>query len=80
MTSKTDKETNTGAEKTGAVRGTESYSSKARWEGEHLGCSPCGKLAGREPWFSGWPGPEVLLSLLPKIKEGLYPASAEFQG
>jgi hypothetical protein len=33
--------------------------------GEHLGCSPCGRMA----WVIGvtaWPVPEVLLSLLPK--------------
>jgi hypothetical protein len=37
----------------------------ARREGEHLGCSPCGKVAY---WGlpNGWPGPEVLLSRLPK--------------
>ena len=38
--------------------------------GEHLGCSPCGRMA----WVIGvtaWPVPEVLLSLLPG-KRGLY--------
>ena len=38
--------------------------------GEHLGCSPCGRLA----WVIGvtaWPVPEVLLSLLPE-RRGLY--------
>ena len=39
--------------------------SGARWVGEHLGCSPCGELACRARVAHGWPGPEVLLSLLP---------------
>ena len=33
--------------------------------GEHLDCSPCGRMA----WVNGvtaWPVPEVLLSLLPE--------------
>jgi hypothetical protein len=33
--------------------------------GEHLGCSPCGKVAGVN-CVNDWPGPEVLLSRLPK--------------
>jgi hypothetical protein len=36
----------------------------ARWEGDHLGCNPCGKLAGRELCHRV-ACPEVLLSLLP---------------
>ena len=38
--------------------------------GEHLDCSPCGRMA----WVidvTAWPVPEVLLSLLPKNR-GLY--------
>ena len=37
--------------------------------GEHLGCSPCGILAVPSmgsPTLGCWPGPEVLLSLLPR--------------
>ena len=40
---------------------------KARWRGEHLECSPCGDVAGRALCGIGWPGPEVLLSLLPDV-------------
>ena len=32
--------------------------------GDHLECNPCGKVAGCELCHQ-WPGPEVLLSLLP---------------
>ena len=29
----------------------------ARWEGDHLGCSPCGKAAGRDQCHRlAWPG------------------------
>jgi hypothetical protein len=38
---------------------------KASGEGEHLVCSPCGKVAGVN-YVNDWPGPEVLLSRLPK--------------
>src|SRR4029453_6485091 len=37
----------------------------ARCVGEHLGCSPCGELAGRALVSTVGRGPEVLLSLLP---------------
>lgn len=43
---------------------------KARCLGEHLECSPCGMLGGCA-CVSRWPGPEVLLSLLP-INPKLY--------
>jgi hypothetical protein len=62
------KETNTDADGNRRSWGIEDSSSMARWEGEHLACSPCGKVAGGEAVFNGWPGPEVLLSLLPEYK------------
>ena len=63
---------------TGAVFVTEKKSSVARCEGEHLVCSPCGKVAGREQCHH-LAGPEVLLSLLPIINLGLYPGFKNFQ-
>ena len=40
--------------------------------GEHLVCSPCGEVAGRERLSAVGLGPEVLLSLLPLANLTLY--------
>ena len=51
---------------------------KGKGVGEHLGCSPCGKVAGRALRGIGGPGPEVLLSLLPELTR-YYTATRNFQ-
>jgi hypothetical protein len=45
--------------------GMEKYFPDGKMGGEHLECSPCGKVAGCA-LVNAWPSPEVLLSLLPK--------------
>jgi hypothetical protein len=49
----------------GTVRLTRARFLPARLVGEHLVCSPCGKVASRDSCHR-LAGPEVLLSLLPK--------------
>ena len=51
--------------------------SAARCLGEHLECSPCG-MKGGCACVSRWPGPEVLLSLLPTSTIN-YTGSANFK-
>ena len=45
-----------------------SETAQARWEGEHLECSPCGTVACPHGGVAlmALAGPEVLLSLLPE--------------
>ena len=57
----------------GAVdRGPDGPDLEGKGVGEHLGCSPCGRVAGRARCGIGGPGPEVLLSLLPIANFQLY--------
>src|SRR4051794_22615568 len=54
------------------VGGKSGRPSGARWVGEHLGCSPCGRVACRALTSTVGLGPEVLLSLLPLANPTLY--------
>jgi len=56
---------------TGAVGVTEKKFSGARCEGEHLECSPCGKVAGREQCHR-LAGPGGAAVALAEINRGLY--------
>ena len=69
----------TSAPKAGASSAMSGCRLGARWVGEHLVCSPCGEVAGRELNVRGWPGSGGAAVALAASKPYIIPLRLNFK-